>query len=58
MTEEEGAIQPRIREKTWGQFVVMVNREFGILPDVGKRSVNDVLEEVTEVLKNKDEEKR
>jgi len=50
MAEEEGSIQPRIRQKTWGQFVVMVNQEFGILPDVGSRSVNDVLEDVVDAI--------
>jgi len=34
----------------------MVNREFGILPDVGSRSVDDVLEDVVEAISETDEE--
>jgi len=43
---EEAKIQPKIDENTWEEFVVAMHREYGVTPDVGNRSVNDVLQDV------------
>jgi len=53
----EGAkYRPVLDEKTWSEFVITMNQEYGVTPDVGKRSVNDVLRDVVEeVSKNRDE---
>jgi len=50
MTEKEAILQPKIKEKTWGQFVVTMHRQYSVLPDVGGRSVNDVLEDVVDAI--------
>jgi len=55
MSEEE-VIQPRIDKKTWGKFVTVMHRQYSVLPDVGSRSVDDVLQDVVEeASKNRDE---
>jgi len=47
--------RPVLDEKTWSEFVITMNQEYGVTPDVGKRSVNDVLRDVVEeVRKNKE----
>jgi len=49
-------IEKLVDEKTWSEFVITMNQEYGVTPDVGKRSVNDVLRDVVEeVSKNRDE---
>jgi len=50
-------MRPQIKEKIWGQFVVLMNQEHDVTPDVGRRSVNDVLEDVVaEIKKNREKQ--
>jgi len=57
--EEGPKYRPVLDEKTWSEFVIVMNQRYGVTPDVAHRDANDVLRDVVqEVRKNKDEEKR